>query len=177
MGLLSKEGQPLNWNDPEHAKWRPYVKEHGVLQFLQIYKNYQSLKRCPFLWGDEVEMMLIWKDPASRTVKLLTRAGPVLEELEAKGKNQLLATAWRPEYASYMLEATPPRPFSGQLDCILSVEASMKARMTELQNQLGPNESAVLLSNFPLLGVGDFLHPSAPRAHGGGDIAKSLFIP
>ena len=47
MGLLSK-GTPLSW---EQSKvYHDYVKKHGILQFLNIYRLMSSRENDIFLW-------------------------------------------------------------------------------------------------------------------------------
>ena len=41
MGLLS-EGEPLSWN--ETKKWADHVRQHGVLQFIELYKKLETRK-------------------------------------------------------------------------------------------------------------------------------------
>ena len=41
MGLLS-EGEPLPWN--ETKKWADHVRQHGVLQFIELYKKLETRK-------------------------------------------------------------------------------------------------------------------------------------
>jgi glutamate--cysteine ligase catalytic subunit len=56
MGLLSVQGHPLSW--PESLPYIPYVKEHGIQQFLHIYNAYKDRSNDLFFWGDEVNIGL-----------------------------------------------------------------------------------------------------------------------
>ena len=56
MGLLS-QGVPLDWISS--LPYHNYIKQHGIIQFLNIYNTYHNRKDDIFLWGDEVEMLLI----------------------------------------------------------------------------------------------------------------------
>jgi glutamate--cysteine ligase catalytic subunit len=47
MGFLS-EGKPLTWK--ESAKVREYVKKHGVIQFINIWKKNKDREDLDFLW-------------------------------------------------------------------------------------------------------------------------------
>lgn len=51
MGLL-KVGKPLSWEDA--SQHRKYVREHGVLQFLNTYNRVKGITAGELLWGDEV---------------------------------------------------------------------------------------------------------------------------
>ena len=65
MGLLS-EGKPLSWE--ETKKLSSYVREHGIKQFINLYKklmrgkqssNEEALPSCLSLkWGDEVLFLI-----------------------------------------------------------------------------------------------------------------------
>lgn len=50
MGLLSL-GTPLPW--PEVKKHADHVREHGIIQFLNIWKRNKDKARDELLWGDE----------------------------------------------------------------------------------------------------------------------------
>lgn len=51
MGLLSL-GTPLPWSEvKQHAE---HVREHGIHQFLSIWKKNKDKARDELLWGDEV---------------------------------------------------------------------------------------------------------------------------
>ncbi len=51
MGYLA-EGTTLNW--PEAAKVAQYIREHGILQLINIYEKYKNRKNDKLQWGDEV---------------------------------------------------------------------------------------------------------------------------
>ena len=51
MGLLS-EGAPMPWD--ETAKYVDHVREHGVLQFINLYQRLESKCGDVLKWGDEV---------------------------------------------------------------------------------------------------------------------------
>ena len=53
-------GTPLNW--PDALDRLAYVREHGIDQFIEMWRRSQTLKRDDdLLWGDEVE----YADPQS----------------------------------------------------------------------------------------------------------------
>lgn len=93
MGFLSK-GDTLRWEDA--WSYADYIREHGIRQFLNILRTYQSREGDPFLWGDEVldhpclsfsphcaqiEYFIVVFDHEHRTVKLNLRANDILVEL------------------------------------------------------------------------------------------------
>lgn len=55
MGLLSL-GTPLPWSEvKQHAE---HVREHGIYQFLNIWKKNKDKARDELLWGDEVGLSM-----------------------------------------------------------------------------------------------------------------------
>ena len=51
MGFLS-EGNVLPWE--EAKKYANFIRQQGILQFLNIYKNAVTRNGDSFKWGDEV---------------------------------------------------------------------------------------------------------------------------
>jgi glutamate--cysteine ligase catalytic subunit len=93
MGFLS-EGQTLNWEETQ--KWVDYVREHGVEQFLSLYRNNKDRVGDVALWGDEVEYSVVQVNPEERTVRLLLTAAeylPILQEPENKDPRFVLSNA------------------------------------------------------------------------------------
>jgi glutamate--cysteine ligase catalytic subunit len=52
MGLLTV-GHPLSWEDSK--KYSQYVREHGILQFLNVWNRIKDIKDDKLRWGDEIE--------------------------------------------------------------------------------------------------------------------------
>lgn len=57
MGQLF-QGVPLSWE--ESQKYADYIREHGITQFLNVWKKEKNRQNDPFLWGDEVNLGLFW---------------------------------------------------------------------------------------------------------------------
>lgn len=51
MGQLT-EGKVLTWE--EIKKIKEYVREHGIIQFINLYKRCKDKQDNDFKWGDEV---------------------------------------------------------------------------------------------------------------------------
>lgn len=51
MGLLS-EGSPLSWD--ETKKLSKHVREHGIEQFINLYRRLKDRTGDILKWGDEV---------------------------------------------------------------------------------------------------------------------------
>lgn len=175
MGLLS-EGSPLTWE--ETKKHADHVRKHGIVQFLNQYKKLKSKERDVLYWGDEVEYMIVKFDDENKTAKLSLKAGEVLNNLQQCEKlcPQDHPTTWRPEYAAYMVEGTPGKPYGGLLAHFNVVESNMKLRRKEIEQALGPNEKPLSLTVYPRLGVGSFTEPETKTTPQDG-ASKSLFFP
>lgn len=53
MGLLS-EGSPLSWE--ETKKLSKHVREHGIEQFINMYRRLKDRTGDVLKWGDEVHI-------------------------------------------------------------------------------------------------------------------------
>lgn len=51
MGLLT-EGSPLSWE--ETKKLTKHVREHGIQQFIHLYRRLKDRQDDVLKWGDEV---------------------------------------------------------------------------------------------------------------------------
>lgn len=169
MGLLTV-GKPYSWE--RAGERREYVRRHGVLQFLAAYLRVKDIHNDELLWGDEVEYGIFKVDSKTKTVKLALRGAEILEELNAKEKaslHRLEGCTWHPEYGSWMVEATPRRPFSGYAADLVRVERNMRLRRKRILSVLRPGEVAPTMTCFPLMGVGDFVSPTDTDPSGDAD--------
>lgn len=175
MGLLS-EGSPLSWEDTK--KHGDHVRKHGIQQFINQYKKLKSRHHDVLYWGDEVEYMLVKFDDEKKTAKLSLNAAEVLDNLQQCEKlcPQDHPSTWRPEYAGYMVEGTPGKPYGGLLAHFNVVESNMRLRKKEIQQALGPNEVPLSLTSYPRLGVGNFSDPETKTTPDVG-ASKSIFFP
>lgn len=174
MGLLAL-GTPLHWN--EGKKLSDHVKEHAIVQLLHSFAEARLRKEDKFLWGDEIEYMMVHMDGGRATLAL--EEDQVLSRLGDEGENHHLAVKagvlFHPEYGRYMLEATPLDPYSDSLKDFLYVEENMaKRREIAIAEISDPKVSPLTLTAFPTMGCGDFCTPSARPA---GNASKSLFLP
>ena len=175
MGLLSK-GTPLSW---EQSKvYHDYIKKHGIIQFLNIYRAASSRENDIFLWGDEVEHMLVTVDPTTNRARLSLRAPEILDQLDSLLASQPptsppINAHFVPEYGRHMVEATPARPYGGYTSDLRMVEPNMRLRRRMIQALLHPNEYIMTLTSFPLMGAG---HHTEPPCVPYGPIAQSVYI-
>lgn len=177
MGLLT-EGSPLDW--AETKKWAAHVREHGITQFINLYHQLKNRTGDVLMWGDEVEYMLVNFDDDAKRVRVSLRAEQVLKALqEAEETNpDDHPTTWRPEYAAYMVEGTPGKPYGNLMSHFNNVESNMRRRREEVQARLSSNEAPMSLTCFPLLGVPGFTFPEHNPTPGDPDCAaQSLFFP
>jgi hypothetical protein len=98
-----------------------------------------------------------------------------LNEKEATHKHHVEGCNWVPEYGSWMIEATPERPYSGYAIDLLRVERNMRLRRRRLLTELNENEIAPTVATFPLLGaLGD--DGTVPPSKVGGPRTESEYI-
>lgn len=148
MGLLT-EGSPLSWE--ETKKLADHVKQHGVTQFINLYKRLRDRKGDVLKWGDEVEYIIVKFDDESKTAKVSLRAQEILAALNEKehADPANVKSLWRPEYGAYMIEGTPGKPYGGLLAHFNIVEANMRYRREEAQALLNKGEVVMSLTSFP----------------------------
>ncbi|XP_066922074.1 glutamate--cysteine ligase catalytic subunit-like [Clytia hemisphaerica] len=177
MGLLSV-GTPLAWKDTK--KLAEYVKKHGIVQFINLYRKLKNRQRDTLKWGDEIEYTLVYLDHEKKAARLLLKCNEYLPELQEDennnpGKN---TSAWRMEYANYMIEGTPGQPFGGCLTQFNRVEKSMKSRREELERMIQrPNEAIICFASFPRIGCPDFTEPTYEVSPELNPASNSLYYP
>lgn len=167
-------GEPLQWSDSK--PFVAFVREHGIQQFIHTYNRLKGRRGDCLKWGEEVEYMIIKKNAATRQVFLSLRADTILHQLMEEEHNlgDKALASWRPEYANYMLEGTPFKPYGGSLNSLLRVEQNMRERRALVQAYLEPDELLLTFTTFPLMGAEDFTWPHYKPF---GKIARSLFLP
>merc|ERR1719399_1922639 len=100
---------PLPW--AEAVRLSPYVREHGVKQFLSVHRYVGKRRNDRLLWGDEVEYILVKLDATRRTARLSLRSPALLRQLtqmeEERGREDrdYEECAWHPEYGAFMVES------------------------------------------------------------------------
>ncbi|XP_041333273.1 glutamate--cysteine ligase catalytic subunit isoform X2 [Pyrgilauda ruficollis] len=176
MGLLS-QGSPLSWE--ETRRYAEHVRQHGILQFLHIYRALRDRHKDVLKWGDEVEYMLVKFDHENKKVRLLLCGEEVLQTLQDKGEkiNPNHPTLWRPEYGSYMIEGTPGQPYGGTMSEFNTVQDNMRKRRQEAASVLKENEAVCTVTSFPRLGCPGFTLPDCMPTPVEGGASKSLFFP
>ncbi|KAF0992170.1 hypothetical protein HZS_7350, partial [Henneguya salminicola] len=179
MGLLST-GTSLTWEEIE--KWSEYVKEHGILQFINIYNSLKGRENDLLKYGDEVEYCMIYLDHINKCAKLDLRACEALEILQENELNnqKYLDSLWRMEYSSYMIEGTPGKPFCCTISRLKLIETSMwlrKQELDEVLNKIDSNLIFVCYSAFPRVGCSNFTNPEIDLSLTDNSISKSTYFP
>ena len=170
MGVLTV-GRPLSWEEAlPHLR---YVRDHGVLQFINHYRKYEHITKDALYYGDEIEYGLFALSAGG--VALSLRGAAVRATLNARELEERRAipesgkVTWHPEYGSWMVESTPAVPYSGFTDDLRRVETNMRSRRARLLAALEEGEVAPTMVVFPLLGCDP---PPAP-----GPAANSVLVP
>ena len=74
MGLLTL-GKPLKF--PESYKFIEYVREHGILQFLNSWHGVKDIENDELKWGDEIECGVFLVDHNNKSIKISIRCSEV----------------------------------------------------------------------------------------------------
>lgn len=175
MGLLTTGGPPMVWGTPENNKAIPYVRAHGIKQFLHVYRKHVDDTGCPFLWGEEIEHLVMSLDGDGENVKLSLTADDLLHE----ARDAKTDSKWLPEYGSFMIETTPAEPYSLSKASLLSCEGVISRRydlLRMLTSKPGDKRVIVTLVAFPLMGQPDFVDSPTPLPTMG-EYSNSIFCP
>lgn len=125
--------------------------------------------------------MLLKFNDEEKTVKVNLKAESLLPKLHGQHTSKS-TTIWHPEFAAYMIEATPSEPYgnvdcgtASSLSCFNRVEANMRSRRAELEKLLDRDEALFSITSFPRLGCPSFTHPptTIDTSEGAG---RSLFF-
>lgn len=118
------EGDFLEWPHDKEAIKR--VKDKALQQLLALWN--EGIKKTSYTpyWGDEIEYAILRLKKNRTTVAL--KQNNVLNEFEEKPNGAGEFTA---EFASYMVEGMPSKPYGPELDDLLKVEESMENRCVQ----------------------------------------------
>ncbi|CAG4963101.1 unnamed protein product [Parnassius apollo] len=158
MGLLT-EGSPLSWEETKALA--EHVRQHGIEQFINLYRKLRDRTGDVLKWGDEVEYIIVKFDDENERATVSLRADDILPKLQEKERAdpQNVKSLWRPEYGAYMIEGTPGKPYGGLLAHFNIVEANMQYRRAEASMLLNSGEVIMSITNFPRLGCPNFTSP------------------
>lgn len=152
MGGQADFGETLTWE--EMKKVTKYIKEHGILQFIQILKKYANHKNTGDLqWGYEIESHVVsTKEPQPKLYSDFDLNLRKLDQLNGPLKYTHVTI----EGGAWMIELIPKDPLSISMP-ISKVLEFMKNQMEEVRNiVLNENLHILSIPTYPKLGVGDF---------------------
>uniref|UniRef100_F6ZGZ0 Glutamate--cysteine ligase n=1 Tax=Ciona intestinalis TaxID=7719 RepID=F6ZGZ0_CIOIN len=159
MGFLEYEGEPLPFNEIRpHIE---HVKSHGILQFLNIYRNARERNNDAFKWGDEMEYSVVHFDEKEKRASVSLGAEKILAVLQEKYNDveTKWGSHWSPEYSRFSIESCPAKPYQGSLEHLATVEANMRFRRGQVKALLKPSEMLLSLTGSPRIGCNDFIGP------------------
>ena len=156
MGFLVDVGQTLNYY--ESKPFIDYIKQHGIIQFLLLYKKFKDINQDKTFWGDEIENHLLHLDSETNTIKLQPNTGYMFSSMVED------VFSLQPEYGSWMLETVPTFPYECDGDPT-PVFNNMNARRIKIKSLC--KEGDILFSGtvYPMLGVGDYYVPRVKEDH------------
>ena len=110
----------------------------------------------------------------NHNAKLSIRAHDTLNELMEE-----VPTQWHPEYARWMLEATPSKPYLYTIAALSRIcEQDIRARRIEAMSRLHPKEHLFSFAAFPALGSKDCLWNDGNEDHAvSGPVCLSAYLP
>ncbi|CEO95021.1 unnamed protein product (mitochondrion) [Plasmodiophora brassicae] len=172
MGLLAV-GSPLSWEQSQ--QYLQHVKKHGIAQFIATYRRLKDRSNDAFLWGDEIEYLLVRLDRSTKSARLLLVAHDLLLKLSHLDDHFKSKVVFHPEYGQFMVETTPGTPYGGFTTHLPLVESNMLLRRHLIHKALPTvNDRLMSMASFPLLGVGTHTDPPLPA---GGPITTSSYVP
>jgi len=146
MGFLKDQGTVLLYD--EAKKYHQYIKEHGILQFLNLYKKYGSGQNDgTFYWGDELEYQIVNLDNTQPRIDLNT------DDIFANLESDLISIQY--EYGRWMVEAIPKNPYKTICNPHPVLD-NLRARRETISQLLKSGEILYSAPVFPMLGVGDY---------------------
>ena len=161
MGFLEAGSPPLSWD--ECVQIKDYIREHGAIQFLNLYKKHKDDANESLFWGEEMEYHIIYQESPESPPKIYLKASEkavnILSEAEELIGGSL---TWHLEYGAWMIECVPRDPYNDYLEELLTVEAKLilsRRKMIAILRAIDPNVFPSSIPCFPLMGVGDFFYP------------------
>jgi glutamate--cysteine ligase catalytic subunit len=147
MGLL-KESKTYNWE--ETIAQTPAMKRRGAEYFSEAYHLSKDVRTGKLLWGEELEQNIVLLGEDSCMLLLCA-------ENTAVGLKDLPEAVFNVEYAGYMIESTPRRPYAPTFEQFMKIERGMEKRrrdgMDFLRKNISEHAKLLFLPCFPLLGT------------------------
>lgn len=134
MGV-STESELLTWDQIS-----PHVDKLNSAALEQLIETWRATKDNTsdgVHWGDEVEYQIIKLHSESKEARLCLQQSEVLRKAESPHSNT--AYEWQPEFARFMAESNPNKPYTMRLQDLAEVSTSMKKRYTFEYSGIFPN--------------------------------------
>ena len=84
MGFLEAGSTPLTWSEVQSVK--EFIREHGVIQLLNLYQKFKDYTTSSLYWGEEMEYHIVYQESSEAFPKLYVKAAekaiPILTEAE-----------------------------------------------------------------------------------------------
>ena len=158
MGLLETGSETLSWEEIE--KVADFIREHGAIQFLELYRRFQSYENPALRWGEEMEYHILELNPRTRQVHIYVQAYELIELLNKAEESIQGSFQWNPEYGSWVIEAIPSEPYNDSVEGLLSVENKLSLRRRKLRALLASinrNIFPLSMASFPMMGGPGYL--------------------
>lgn len=161
MGFLETGEPPLSWE--ECKKISDYIREHGAIQFLNLYTQQKDRRNEALMWGEEMEYHCIYQ-PDSHPPKLYLKTAETAVSALSKAEDLIQGShTWHLEYGAWMIESVPKDPYNEYLEELVRVKSKLelgRKKMKALLKSINPNLYPISLTCFPLMGVGDYFYPN-----------------
>ncbi|KAF2403135.1 GCS-domain-containing protein [Trichodelitschia bisporula] len=155
--------QPTVANTQEDVPFVPFTALEPHLQrlhdvsieyILSIYPKISTRQASNKTWGDELESQIVTFNPTTKTALPTPIQTHLLQTLPSSSADPSVAEpVYHPEFAKYMIESTPPTPYTILPASLLSVEECLHSRRATIQYKLQTNEQVLNLSLHPRIGA------------------------
>ncbi|OMJ79404.1 hypothetical protein SteCoe_20557 [Stentor coeruleus] len=177
MGFLEAGASPLTWE--KCAEIADYIRQHGAVQFLNLYRSHSNDKNDLFYWGYEMEYHTIYQESLNHPPKLYIKAAENAIKIINGAENQIQGIlSCHMEYGAWMIECVPKNPYTENLEELLSVRAKLelsRKKMLTIFNDLNSNVFPITLPCFPFMGIGDYFYPKNSE-NTGNSVSSSIYL-
>ncbi|ETN36946.1 uncharacterized protein HMPREF1541_07933 [Cyphellophora europaea CBS 101466] len=126
------------------------IRELATRQLLHAWERQKDRHGDPFLWGDEIECLLLHLEHDGRSVSLEQAPWQQLERVQSKHHDD---PSLQPELGAFMLETTPSRPFGSEVTDVLKWQDDLAKRRRLVDAALPQNSRLVTLPYYPRYGA------------------------
>ena len=156
------KGKPLSYEEAKEVI--PYVREHGILQLINIYTAHKN-KTLPMeslRWGEVIENNLITFQTPNNQPRIITGTDKLIQEMSTK---DIPDTQHKPniefsqEIPGWIIEFLPKTPYKwGDISHIINLQTEIKKRREYIKAHLKEkNMSLLQIATYPNLGCKNHL--------------------